>query len=263
MTDDTTNNSAENDINAKALEIIRAHQCVLDHSMRPTVLGDRLLALSDEEVLEIIPRLHEMAREGNEGAREAWSTLTDAQSFVDRLDAFRKSRLYHRAVKEESDIVTALFSRGEAARRTDGEDKSFQVYGLADLTLGERMAKARNLDKETRTKAGFDVSPRVIKNLLANPRTTESDVLKIASRRPNDAKVLETIHRNKKWISRYQVKIALARNPYTPANLSKNLLVQLMLSDLLEIRYDSALHMDVRKAALEIIRRKREQNRIT
>ncbi len=246
---------------AKTRDIIRALQCVVDPRMRPAVLGDRLLALEDDEILEVISLLHAMAYEGSKGAREAWSTLTGPGAFIDRLDKFRKSRLYHKAIKKKYEAVPALFSKGRAARGSDGEGQNFQVYGLADLSLGERMSKARQIDRGTRTKAGFDIDPKVISNILLNSRTTESDVLKIASRRPNDVAVLETIFHSNKWISRYQVKISIARNPYTPSNIARNLLPQLLQKDLLEIRYDSALHMEVRKAAQEIIDLKRRQMR--
>lgn len=242
----------------KTREIIHAVLCVKDPALRPGALGDKLIALNDDLVIQVILRIHTLVCRGHQGARELWTILIDPRSFVGRLGKFRKSRIYHLAARAGLEEIQSLFSSGVAARKSDGGEQNFQVHGLADLTLGERLSMARKPNKEHRSKAAFDPDPRVIENLLTNARTTEMEVLKIAARRPNEGRILEAISRSRKWISRYQIRIALVRNPYTPANISKNLLPQLLLRDLIEVRDDSALDMPLRQAALALIEQKRK-----
>ncbi len=69
-----------------------------------------------------------------------------------------------------------------------------------------------------------DQDPGVIRNLLSNPRVTETEVLKLSSRTPVSPRVLEEVARSPRWISRYRVKKALVLNPYTPLGISLPLL---------------------------------------
>ncbi|MCZ7585876.1 MAG: hypothetical protein M5R36_22525 [Deltaproteobacteria bacterium] len=242
-----------------ARDVVRAAQRVLDPKLLGPAVGDKILQLDDDRVVAVIEQIHGHAGDGDAEAKAAWGALMHPEAFVERLDAFRRSRIYHIAARLECEATLALFSAGEAARRSREEEHSFLVYGLADDAVGERMSKARRPDRDVRTQASYDTDPRVIVNLLENPRTTEMDVVRIAARRPADASVLTVIFRNKKWIARYIVKVALARNPYTPNNMSRNLLPQLLLKDLLEIRDDAALHASVRKAADRLIKIKRRR----
>ena len=99
----------------------------------------------------------------------------------------------------------------------------------------------------------------VIERLLVNPRTTERDVVQLAARRPSKAPVLMEIYKSKKWMTRYTVKRAVARNPYAPVNLAKNIIPSLQVKDLSDIEDDGSLHSELRDEARALIARKRKQ----
>ena len=78
----------------------------------------------------------------------------------------------------------------------------------------------------------LDPDPDVIHNLLRNPRITEREVLRICSRRPNRPEVLTEVANHPRWINRYNVKLALAQNPHSPAAMTMQLLPQLLTAHL-------------------------------
>jgi len=73
--------------------------------------------------------------------------------------------------------------------------------------------------------------------------------------RPISQEVLKTIFNNKKWISRYSVKRALIKNPYTPPDISLVLLNFMLIQDLKDISEDKSLHSEVQDTAKELLRK--------
>ena len=86
---------------------------------------------------------------------------------------------------------------------------------LADLSLGEKKSLARRPSEVTIEKVMLEPNAGVIRILLNNPRTLLKHVLFIAARRPNYYQVLEQIFLHRKWSRHYEVRRALAGNPYT------------------------------------------------
>jgi hypothetical protein len=84
------------------------------------------------------------------------------------------------------------------------------------LTLGERKSLARGRDRRLLLRAIRDPHPDVAAILLANPTVTETDVRRMASRRPIDPAVLEQILAQPRWAVRYAVRLALVQNPHLP-----------------------------------------------
>ena len=113
------------------------------------------------------------------------------------------------------------------------------------LTLGERKSLARRPNRKVLESVLADPHPAVIKNLLRNPKLIERDVMVLASRRPNYEDVLQQIYESPKWSTRYKVKLALARNPYTPPTISLKLVPMLLRQHLVEMLDDRNLHPSV------------------
>jgi hypothetical protein len=124
------------------------------------------------------------------------------------------------------------------------------------LTLGEKRSLARTHVKDRLDRLLYDTNPLVVKNILENPSLTEHDVLKMASRRPNHENVLVTIYRNDRWVSSYDVKTAIVRNPYTPVPIALGLLLFLRQQDLSEIAADSTLHDVIMATARALLSRR-------
>jgi hypothetical protein len=113
---------------------------------------------------------------------------------------------------------------------------------LADIPLGRRRSLARGDDRKLLELLALDSDVTVIENLLRNPRLRESDVLRIAARRPVADTTLAAIHRCDRWSARPGIRVALARNPYCPVDIAVKLVGSIPLPDLREMRADPDLH---------------------
>ena len=124
---------------------------------------------------------------------------------------------------------------------------------LRQVSLGDRRALARRARGEMLKKLLLDPDPFVIDNLLHNPRTTQQAVLRICARRPTVSPPLEAVMRSPRWGVRYDVRLALARNPHLLAGLAVGLLVTLQLPDIASIRGDATLSPPLRLAAQRLL----------
>jgi hypothetical protein len=124
------------------------------------------------------------------------------------------------------------------------------------LTLGERRALARRPTRAAFDKLLRDPHPMVVKNLLQNPRLTEDDVLRMASRRPPYPEVLAEIARHASWAQRPRVRMAIVMNPGTPSELAVPLLSLLIRPELAQVVGAPAVPAIVRAAAKDLLERR-------
>ncbi len=124
------------------------------------------------------------------------------------------------------------------------------------LTLGERRALARRPSRASLEKLLLDPHPMVMRNVLDNPRLTEDDVLRIASRRPGHGAVLQEIARHAKWSLRGRVRMALVLNPHTPTGAAVGLLRLLTRGELGLVVESTGSPGVVRAAARELLERR-------
>jgi hypothetical protein len=120
---------------------------------------------------------------------------------------------------------------------------------VESLPLGTRKAKARLRDKDLLDRLARDNNPDVLEILLDNPRTTEKDVLFLASRRPANDQWLTRIFTRQKWLGRPAIQEALARNPYGPTHLAAAVVPLLHPVLQREISTDTNIHPVVRESA--------------
>lgn len=111
------------------------------------------------------------------------------------------------------------------AKRSDGRT----------LTLGERKALARRPNRASLEKLLFDPHPAVLSILLANPRLTEDDVLRIAARRPGNPLLLSILAQHDGWMQRPRVRLAIIQNPRTPVDVAVPLVLLLVRPELEQI----------------------------
>jgi hypothetical protein len=78
----------------------------------------------------------------------------------------------------------------------------------------------------------FDPDVRVVQTVLANPRLTEAEVVKLSAARRVNPEALRAIAEDANWIARYPVKVALANNPTVPSDLMAGILPHLLDQDL-------------------------------
>ncbi len=122
-----------------------------------------------------------------------------------------------------------------------------------ELSLGHRRTLARTAPPERFARLGAEKDVRVARELLLNPRLTEREVVRIASRRPAQPEVLLAIGLSPRFSNRASVRSALARNPYAPPRLALRFLAHLGDQLLLEVATDGTLHPEVRQFARALL----------
>ncbi|MRG97355.1 hypothetical protein [Polyangium spumosum] len=128
--------------------------------------------------------------------------------------------------------------------------------GGRPLSLGERRALARMPARAVLDKLLADPHPRVVENLLANPRLTEDDVVRIAAKRPQKPEVASEIARSARWMARARVRMTFVLNPGTPPELSVPVLSQLLRHELAEVAEATQVPAVLRGAALDLLARR-------
>lgn len=118
-----------------------------------------------------------------------------------------------------------------------------------DLPVGSRRSLARKADRDLIDRLILDPHPMVISNLLENPDLTESDVLRVTSRRPTKPEILEKVVASERWFGRLDVRKSLVMNPYHPTGRSLKILATIGIDALRQVRFGSDLHPALAEAA--------------
>lgn len=220
--------------------------------MRVTVLSEALLSLPYDEATELMQSLLTLSATHRSPYREAAFALIKLASIQPPLPYDFISHVYEIAHQRGYGEVVTLLLRPPAKKTADLKKlKQEPQYGA--LTLGERKSLARRLDSFIIQRIARDPDPKVIHNLLHNPRLTEDVVISIVARRPIPKEILQEVAAHARWNCRVRIQQALARNPYTPTEIALNLLRFLNRRVLKEIAVDHSVHTLVREYAAKLI----------
>lgn len=238
----------------------RVIPAVRELSMRSAVLQNDLDEAGFYRAARALEYVAERAEQADPAALEviaaAMPILTNPErkTWVEALRQAAKreallplSRLLVRRVKHGEDVFD---DHGEPAASLRLEP------GGRPLSLGERRALARKPSRATLDKLMADPHPLVIQNLLMNPRLTEDDVVRMASRRPAHREAIVQIARTPKWMVQARVRLAVVLNPGTPPEVSVPALPQLSRSELREVVALTHLPAVVRIAARDLLQRR-------
>lgn len=143
------------------------------------------------------------------------------------------------AVSRETRVAPAV--RRAAERRI--------LDRIPGLALGEKIAIARRASRMVQQALGKDSNPRVVKALLENPRLTTGVLLPIVSRGATAPPVLAAVAEDRRWGSRYPIKVAIARNPKTPVATALRLVSSLKKGDLRALTREPRINDVVRRRA--------------
>lgn len=217
-------------------------------------------ALARLEPVEAAHALAQLVAQGRRSPRGAHAlmVLTRALEFAPEgvLDEAQRGRIYDAATEHGLPQVAGLFVRDAPGRELDPAAAAAPDPVIGHLTLGHKKMLARKVDGDRLARFALEPDPRVVREVLQNPRLTEDIVLRIASRRPARAAVLLELWRSQRWCARLRVRVALALNPYTPPDVSLKILPALALGDLRAAAADSALHASVREMAKALVARR-------
>jgi hypothetical protein len=126
-----------------------------------------------------------------------------------------------------------------------------------EMAMGEKIALARVAGAGVISALREEAHGDVIVALLGNPRLTEEEVLLLCAGERVTAAILAAVGSHPKWRLRYPVKLALLRNPLTPAAVSLGFLDSLSPSDLEEIASLAGVPRLLRVTAKQILESRR------
>ncbi len=223
-----------------------------EKKMQLLLLEKRLATLKPSDVAHLLDMLYQ--HKGNAKAvRKLKDLLIDPQALESALGTEKFRLTYIASIELELEKVSRLFTDLPPHKLgLAGYNKEEEIK-MEHTTLGQRRSLAKSSVKDTLDRLLSDPDVMVVDNLLNNPRMTEQEVLKIASKRPNSPNILKRLAMHRKWSKRYQVIKAIIRNPYTPPRISTGLLEFLMYQDITQIAKDNTLHPQVRMGAQDII----------
>jgi hypothetical protein len=215
-------------VSVKADRLAQRAASILDSSVRIAYVRHLLQQMHVVEVADLIT----VTKANAETRSPLYSNLLLYLSLALAHESCEQLRHAVAALLESRDQNDLSKMLRQTPVEPDRESQRVPDFGTKrPLTLGERKALARRNDRATIVKALHDPSASVIRILLDNPALTESDVLRLCSRRPVAPEVLREVFRNWRWIVRYNVKMAIVLNPSTPVDISLQLVPHLKTQD--------------------------------
>lgn len=231
-----------------------------EDKMKLNLLGKRLKELEPGDIARFIDIIYKHPP-GFHGARNVQTLLVNPGELRAMIGEEKYRLTYNAAIdmglKKVSRLFTDLPPRKTGPFGYDKEEEAKMEF----LTLGHRRAMAKGNIKDTLDRLLSDPDTKVVENLLNNPRITETEILKIASKRPNSPEILKLLSTHPKWSKRYAVKKALVLNPYTPPRMSLGLLEFLMSQDIESLADDRTVHPQVKLGARELLEERRGSGR--
>jgi hypothetical protein len=244
----------------RADAIVRATLSIPEAELRVAYMKSVLRGADVVELAAPLDVVCARAEQAEPAAREALVALVDAfqdPSLASIVQLLREEAVgvphlaLERLVRQPVSIVP------RPREIPEPEEDRIPDYGRGrPLTLGERKSLARKPDRKMTERLLRDPHPDVIRQLLANPKLTEDDVLSLASRRPCRPDVLQEIARTPRWAHRPRVRMALVLNPDTPLDVTAPLVGLLIRQELRLVATSTTVAPALRALCLEHLDRR-------
>lgn len=127
------------------------------------------------------------------------------------------------------------------------------------MPLAERKQLAYSAQGEMQLLLTYDHHEEVLEALLDNPYLTIPSVVNLAKKRTVSPGFLGKIIKKREWVTQYDVKVELVKNPRTPSHESLKLLKYLYRQDLQFIARDVAVSHVIRQVAVTLLEAKLEE----
>lgn len=240
------------DIEALAAKLLNDISALPEERMRLALLCKTLATLAPEDSARLLDSIYNKDIEDSQ-ASIVRSLMVDDDALRGHLGDAAYNSIYLAALRGGLNRISRLFTEFEPHKQGISGYEEEEFIRMEHLTLGERRALSKSQLKKNLDMLLSDPDPVVIGNLLGNPRITEREVLKIASKRPNSGRVLKLVALHPKWSKRYAVAKAVSLNPYTPPRVSIALIEKMLTQDLSAISDDGTIHPEVRETAKDLL----------
>lgn len=237
--------------------IVRTTLGLADADLRAAHVRNVLLVEAIGDLAQALDGLALKAELGEPEAREVLMAVVDALGDPDVAEIVQQLR--EQAAGENLLPLDRLLRKPLKPSRSAGSERPARPpdYGFGrPLTLGERKSLARKPDRAMLERLVNDPHPDVIRRVLVNPRLTEDDVVRVASKRPGKADVLAAIARDTKWLHRPRVRLALLLNPDMPLDLAIPIAALLRRNELKLVAEYTYINATLRTVCMEHYKRR-------
>jgi hypothetical protein len=244
----------------RAESLVRTICGIPEAELRAAYLRRVLLESDLVELSATLDVVCARAEQADLSAREALIPLVDAlhdPSCAAAVQLLREEAIGVPLLALERLVRQPVITSPPPREVPEPEEDRVPDYGRGrPLTLGERKSLARRPDRANMDRLLRDPHPDVIRQLLANPKLTEDDLLSLASRRPCRPDVLTEIARSTRWSHRQRIRMALVLNPDTPLEIAAPVVGLLMRHELRLVATSPTVAAAVRALALEHLERR-------
>ena len=199
-----------------------------------------------EEFFEKKARLALLAEESLEEAEAIEAASLDA--IRDLLEQAEAERVADKV--EAPPDLTGSDVQDEAKVSTWGQ--------IAKMSVAQKVQLAYKGNKTVRGILVRERNKLVAGATMRNPRITENEVEAIAGMRQVEEEVLRIIGMRRDWMSKYNIALALARNPKAPVGVVLPLINRLTLRDLKGLKDDKGVSEAVRANARKMFQAKQK-----
>lgn len=204
---------------------------VTGREARLAVWGEALRSLSPGEGAAVLDGLVHAVAARAPDALDVYLPLLDLPELTARAGPSTLADVLEAARAEDREGCLLLLEHPGRRRAADRAGPPPDPL-LENWTLGHKKTAARGVRGPLLERILKDPDPRVLREVVRNPRLREHEVLEIASRRPCPEEVFRLLARAESWIARPAVRRAVAWNPYAPAQLAVAILPTLLDGDL-------------------------------
>ena len=172
------------------------------------------------------------------------------------LPSFPIEDLLAKAEEEEQAGVPQPPPPEPTALDEQDEGKKSVFAQLQNMKVAAKVKKAFQGDKAWRMVLVRERNKLVCSAVMRNPRITDTEVELIAAMRNVDDEVLRLITMRREWMAKYNIVIALARNPKAPVGVVLPLINRLTLKDLKSLKDDKGVSEVARSHARKLFQQR-------
>lgn len=147
----------------------------------------------------------------------------------------------------------------EIVRTEKKPERRFEnmLQKIQKLKVSEKIQLALRGGREIRTILIKDTNKEVMMCVLENQKITESEIEMIARSRSVPDETLRKISKNREWMKKYAIILALVTNPKTPPGISITFVSNLKIRDLTILEKNKNVSEVVRQTSQKLLKSRR------
>ena len=227
-------------------------------AVQEIIVINQLRILRAPEILEALLANPRISNEARRRALETREEFFDKKARLEKLaeeemaDFLRDEEIADLLAKAQAEAPAPAPPPELSEVEKDDPTKLSVFAQLLQMSVGQKVQAAFKGGKTWRTILVRDRNKLVCSAVMRNPRMSESEAEQIAGMRNVDDEVLRLVSTRRDWMSKYNVVIALARNPKVPVGVVVPLINRLTLRDLKMLKDDKGVSEVVRSLSRKL-----------